>query len=185
MTKTMWSLYTPSCNFLESAKLSVEAKAILTLLNTWPETEKKDGHCTARQIQYYLHLSETRYRKHMDFLENEGYVETYSTRCLGQKRSEIVTVKEEAVSPEPAPNGIWSVVSDPNIPITAKVVYAYLHRMAKNGEGEFQLGKMLLDLGISGNTARRYLRLLAQSSLIEVCHDHQRRSQSPWAFSIP
>ena len=124
MTKTMRSLYTPSCNFLESAKLSVEAKA-------------------------------------------------------------IVTVKEEAVSPETAPNRIWSVVSDPNIPITAKVVYAYLHRMAKNGEGEFQLGKMLLNLGISGNTARRYLRLLAQSSLIEVCHAHRRRSQSPWAFSIP
>ena len=185
MTRTMDNLYTAYDSFLKNTKLSVEAKAILTLLNAWPESEKKDGHCTARQIQYFLHLSETRYRKHMSFLENEGYVQSWSTRCLGQKRSEIVTVREGAVSPEPASVSIWTVASDPNIPITAKVVYAYLHRIAENGQGELPLGKMLLDLGISGNTARRYLRLLEQSALVELCHGNEQRKRSPWAFSLP
>ena len=49
MTRTMDNLYTAYDSFLKNTKLSVEAKAILTLLNAWPESEKKDGHCTARR----------------------------------------------------------------------------------------------------------------------------------------
>ena len=98
-------LFSEAYSFLENATLSVEAKAILMLLRVWPESEKKDGHCTARQIQYYLHMSETRYRKHLSFLENEGYVEAYSTRCLGQKRSEIVALKEDVGRPRMPPTG--------------------------------------------------------------------------------
>ena len=97
-----------------------------SMCKVWPETEKKDGHCTARQIEYYLRISEARYRKHLTFLENEGYVEAYSTRCLGQKRTEIVTLKEFTDTAETAPAGLWDVVANPDYPITAKVVYAYL-----------------------------------------------------------
>ena len=177
-------LFSETYNFLENATLSVEAKAILTLLRTWPESEKKDGHCTARQIEYYLRISETRYRKHLTFLENEGYVEAWSTRCLGQKRSEIVTLKENTDDAETAPEGIWDVVSDPKYPITTKVVFAYLALSAVDGKGEVPLGKLLVDFGFSANTARRYLRYLAEASLIEVAHADEERRQSPWAFTI-
>lgn len=176
--------FSETYSFLENATLSVEAKAILMLLKVWPETEKKDGHCTARQIQYYLHMSETRYRKHLTFLESEGYVEAYSTRCLGQKRSEIVNLKENTDDTEAAPDGIWDVASDPKYPITAKVVYAYLTLSAVDSKGEVPLGRMLVDFGFSANTARRYLRYLAGVSLIEVAHADEKRRQSPWAFTI-
>ena len=129
-------------------------------------------------------MSETRYRKHLSFLENEGYVEAYSTRCLGQKRSEIVALKEDVGSAEDAPDGIWDVISDLKYPITAKVVYAYLNLSAVDGKGEFPLGKLLVDFGFSANTARRYLRYLAEASLIEVAHADEERSQSPWAFTL-
>lgn len=176
--------FSETYSFLENATLSVEAKAILMLLKVWPETEKKDGHCTARQIQYYLHMSETRYRKHLTFLESEGYVEALSTRCLGQKRTEIVTLKEITDTAETAPAGLWDVVANPDYPITAKVVYAYLALSAVDGKGEFPLGKLLVDFGFSANTARRYLRYLAEASLIEVSHADEERRQSPWAFTI-